>query len=95
MYKQIAANKRNTVIIIFGFVLLISAIGCAFAYAFNDWYITIYVLVVSSIYALIQYFLASHLAVAMTGAKEITKKDNLDKEYDLNGHKTYIEVEKN
>ena len=76
MYKQIAANKRNTVIIIFGFVLLISAIGCAFAYAFNDWYITIYVLVVSSIYALIQYFLASHLAVAMTGAKEITKKDN-------------------
>ena len=26
---------------------------------------------------------------------EIIKKDDLDKEYDLNGHKTYIEVEKN
>ena len=76
MYKQIAANKRNTVIIIFGFIILISAIGCAFAYAFNDWYITIYVLVVSSIYALIQYFLASRLAVAMTGAKPVEKRDN-------------------
>lgn len=76
MYKQIAANKRNTIIIIFGFVLLISGIGCAVAYAVNDWYITIYVFVVSVIYAVIQYFLASKLAVAMTGAKEIKKKDN-------------------
>ncbi|MBR1802330.1 zinc metalloprotease HtpX [Candidatus Saccharibacteria bacterium] len=76
MYKQIAANKRNTVIIMIGFVMLISAIGCAFAYAFNDWYITVYVLVVSSIYALIQYFASTKLAVAMTGAKKIDKKDN-------------------
>ena len=76
MYKQIAANKRNTVIIIIGFVMLISAIGCAFAYAYNDWSVAAYVLVISSIYALIQYFLASKLTVAMTGAKEIQKRDN-------------------
>jgi heat shock protein HtpX len=76
MYKQIAANKRNTIIIIIGFVVLISAIGCAFAYAFNDWAVAIYVLVISSIYALIQYFLATRLAVAMTGAKQIEKRDN-------------------
>ena len=75
MYKQIAANKRKTIIIMIGFVIFISLIGCAFAYAFNDWYITIYVLVISSIYALIQYFAASHLAIMMTGAKEISKKD--------------------
>ncbi len=76
MYKQIAANKRNTVIIIFGFVLLISAIGCTIAYACNDWAVAIYVLVISSIYALIQYFAATKLTVAMTGAKEIQKRDN-------------------
>lgn len=75
MYKQIAANKRKTIIIMIGFVIFISLIGCAFAYAFNDWYITIYVLVISSIYALIQYFAASHLAIMMTGAKEVSKKD--------------------
>ena len=76
MYKQIAANKRNTVIIMIGFVILISLIGAAFAYAFNDWYITIYVFVVASIYAVIQYFLAASLTVLMTGAKEIQKRDN-------------------
>jgi heat shock protein HtpX len=75
MYKQIAANKRNTIIIMIGFIVFISLIGCGFAYAFNDWYISAYVLVISSIYALVQYFLAARLAVAMTGAKEISKKD--------------------
>ena len=75
MYKQIAANKRNTIIIMIGFIVLISLIGCAFAYAFNDWAVSIYVLVISSIYALFQYFAASHLAIMMTGAKEISKKD--------------------
>ena len=75
MYKQIAANKRNTVFLMIGFVVLIALIGCAFAYALDDWYISIYVLVVASIYALIQYFAATSLAVAMTGAKEVSKKD--------------------
>ena len=76
MYKQIAANKRNTVIIMIIFVVLIALIGAAFAYAFNDWAITLYVLVVASIYAVIQYFLATSLTVLMTGAKEIQKRDN-------------------
>lgn len=76
MYKQIAANKRNTIIIMIIFVVLIALIGAAFAYAFNDWAITLYVLVVASIYAVIQYFLATSLTVLMTGAKEIQKKDN-------------------
>lgn len=76
MYKQIAANKRNTVIIMIGFVLFVTAIALIFAYAFNDWAISITVLVIALIYAIIQYFAASSLAVAMTGAKQIHKKDN-------------------
>lgn len=76
MYKQIAANKRNTVLIMLGFILLVTAIGAAIAYYIGDWGITLWVLVVAAIYALVQYFLASSLAVAMTGAKEITKHDN-------------------
>lgn len=76
MYKNIAANKRNTVLIICGFVILIAAIGFAFAYAYGDYIIAIAVFVIALIYALVQYFLASHLAVAMTGAKKIEKKDN-------------------
>lgn len=76
MYKQIAANKRNTIFIMLGFVLLVSAIGAAIAYFVGDWWITAWVIIVAAIYALVQYFLAGSLAVAMTGAKEITKRDN-------------------
>lgn len=76
MYKQIAANKRNTVFIMIGFIAIITAIGAAFAYFFDDWWVTVWVLVVAIIYTLVQYFAASSLAVAMTGAHEIKKKDN-------------------
>ena len=76
MYKQIAANKRNTVFIMLGFVVFIAAIGAIFAYVWNDWWIIAYVLVIATIYAVIQYFAASSLATMMTGAKEIKKRDN-------------------
>ena len=76
MYKQIAANKRNTIVIMIIFVMIITAISVAFAYYFNNWWIILYVLIASSVYALIQYYAAASLATAMTGAKEIGKKDN-------------------
>ena len=76
MYKNIAANKRNTILIMLGFILLIAAIGFAFAYAYNDYMIALEVFFIAAIYALFQYFFASRLAVAMTGAKKIEKKDN-------------------
>ena len=76
MYKNIAANKRNTVFIMMGFVLLVAAIGALFAYAYQDWWIVAWVMGAAAAYALFQYFAASKLAVAMTGAKKIEKKDN-------------------
>lgn len=76
MYKQIAANKRNTVFIMIMFVILIGIIGGLFAWGFNNYWVEIYVVVIALIYAIIQYFAASSLAVAMTGAKRIEKKDN-------------------
>ena len=76
MYKQIAANKRNTILIIIGFVVLLALIGGAFAYFFNNFYVLIWFAVIAIIYSLFQYFAASNLAVAMTGAHEIEKKDN-------------------
>ena len=59
-----------------GFIVLIAASGVALTYAYNNWYIAGGVFVAALIYALIQYFAASKLAVAMTGAKKIEKKDN-------------------
>ena len=68
MYKLIAANKRNTVLIMIGFIVLIGAIGFLFAWYFEDWGIAGGVFAVSVIYALFQYYFASKVAVAMTGA---------------------------
>ena len=77
MYKHIAANKRNTVVIMVGFVLVISLIGCGFGYlAGGDWTVMAWVAGIAIVYALIQYFISAKLAVLMTGGKEIAKKDN-------------------
>ena len=76
MYKQIAENKRRTVYIIIGFILMIGAIAAVFAWLYNDYRIALWTIVAVLIYALIQYYAAGSLAMAMTGAKEIEKKDN-------------------
>lgn len=76
MYSAIAANKRNTVFIMFAFVILISVIGWFASLYLDQPLVTPFVVLGSGIYALIQYYAAGKLAVAMTGAKEIKKADN-------------------
>jgi heat shock protein HtpX len=76
MYQAIAANKRNTFLIMAVFVALISAIGFMISWFYGNTSITYWVIGGAAIYALIQYFAAGSLAVAMTGAKEIEKRDN-------------------
>ena len=76
MYKQIAENKRRTVFIVIGFVIMIGVIAGLFAWFYRDPWIAVWTIVVAIIYALIQYYFAGNIAMAMTGAKEIAKKDN-------------------
>lgn len=77
MYKAIAANKRNTILVMAVFVGIIGAIGWAVSYFYGgNRSIFVTVLIVALVYAIIQYFAAAKLAVAMTGAQEIEKKDN-------------------
>jgi len=76
MYKQIAQNRRRTIFIIIGFVLIITAIATLFAVYFQDPWIAVWTVIVATIYALVQYFAAGSVATAMTGAEPITKKDN-------------------
>jgi heat shock protein HtpX len=76
MYKAIAANKRNTILIMIMFVAIISAIGWVISMYYGDSNIVYMVLVIAGFYALIQYFIADKLSVLMTGASQIEKKDN-------------------
>ncbi len=76
MYSAIAKNKRNTLLIMAAFVGIIGAIGWAIGNTMGDISVTYGVFAVALVYALIQYFAAGKLAVAMTGAREIQKSDN-------------------
>lgn len=76
MYQSIAANKRNTVIIMALFVGLIGAMGYVASLWYGEPSIALWVVISAGIYALIQYFAAGKLATAMTGAREIVKADN-------------------
>ena len=76
MYKQIAENKRKTVFIIMLFVIMISAIAGVFAYIYRDPWIAVWTVSIATVYAVIQYFAAGSVATTMTGATEISKKDN-------------------
>jgi heat shock protein HtpX len=76
MYGAIAANKRNTVIIMAAFIGLISAIGYLVSLYYGSTSIIYWVIGGAFVYALIQYFAASKLAIMSTGAEEIAKKDN-------------------
>ena len=76
MYGAIAANKRNTLLIMAVFIGLVSAVGWAISVYMGDTSITYWVIGGAFLYALIQYFAASKLAVMTTGAREIEKKDN-------------------
>lgn len=75
MYKAIAANKRNTVLIMAVFVGIISAIGWVVSQYYGNNSIAIYVVIGAALYALLQYFIATSMSVAMTGARQIEKRD--------------------
>lgn len=76
MYKQIAENKRKTIYLILVFVAMIGVIAGIFAWVYSDWKIAVWTIVIAIVYAVFQYFCAGSITMAMTGAKEITKKDN-------------------
>lgn len=76
MYSAIAANKRNTVIIMVLFVMIIAGLGWLFSQVYESTGIFWGTLVGAGLYAIIQYFAASRIALTVNGAKEITKRDN-------------------
>jgi heat shock protein HtpX len=76
MYRAIARNKRNTVFIILLFLVIIGALGYLAAWVYDNLTIAVVVIVVAAVYAIVQYFAASGLAVSMAGGIEIQKADN-------------------
>ena len=76
MYKAISANKRNTVIIMAVFLVVIGGLGWLSSYlAGGDPLPAIIIISVAAVYTIIQYFASARLAVAVNGGYEVQKKD--------------------
>lgn len=76
MYSAVEANKRNTVIIMMVFLLIIGGLGALLGYLYGSYSITVVVVIIAACYTLFEYFAASQIAITMSGGREITKQDN-------------------
>jgi heat shock protein HtpX len=76
LYSAIAANKRNTVIIIGGFVLLLGALAYGWGVASGNGSSAIWIIAFVIGYATFQYYMSGRIAISMSGAQEIQKADN-------------------
>lgn len=75
MYSAISANKRKTWAIMALFLAILGALGWIASNMYGQPSFFYLALIIGGVYALIQYFAAAKLATAMSGAKEISKKD--------------------
>ncbi|MDQ2973438.1 MAG: M48 family metalloprotease [bacterium] len=76
MYNQIADNKRKTVFILLGFVVLIAAISWLMSMYYGNGNVVYYGLIFAVVYASFGYLASSRIALAVNGAVEIEKRDN-------------------
>ncbi|CAB4947706.1 unannotated protein [freshwater metagenome] len=76
MYSAIAANKRNTIIIVGLFIGLIAGGSLWWGYSTGNGSSALFIVGFAAIYTVFQYYISTGLAVAMSGAVPIQKGDN-------------------
>src|SRR5680860_77912 len=76
MYSAIARNKRNTVFIIILFLLMIAGLAwlANAVYSPGGYGIFVLTIVVATLYAAVQYFMAGRQAVSMSGGVRLNSK---------------------
>ncbi len=75
MYNAVSQNKRNTILIMSVFVIIIGVIGLFIGVATDSYSLALIIFICAILYAWLQYFIAGKLAMMMTGAQEISKND--------------------
>jgi heat shock protein HtpX len=76
IYDRIAANKRQTWLLMLVFVFLIGGAIIAFSYAMGvPLYISPFVFAGLAVYAAFSYFASSSVALAVSGAREVKKDE--------------------
>ncbi len=75
-YTQIAGNKRRSFFLLAMFLIIVILMGWLFSRVFDQPVILIIVVVYSIIQALVGYYAGDKITLAISGAKQIEKKDN-------------------
>ncbi len=75
MYSSISKNKRNSWLLVGGFIVLITVLGWVFAQAFGSTWFLWGSLAFALIYTWISYYNSDKMILAVSGAKEVKKKD--------------------
>ena len=76
LQQHIAANKRNTALIMAVFVGIIGAIGWLVTNLLGNVSMIYGIVGISLVYVVIQYFMADKLALMSTGARAVSQGDN-------------------
>jgi heat shock protein HtpX len=76
MYSAIAANKRNTILIVGLFIGLIAGGSLWWGYSTGNGSSALMIIGFAAVYTVFQYYISTSLAVAMSGAVPIQKSDN-------------------
>lgn len=70
MYEQISANKRNTVLVITFFIIMLSLIGYLFGYVTESGYFgLVLALIVASVLSIGSFYYSDKIILSMSGAK--------------------------
>jgi heat shock protein HtpX len=76
MYEQISRNKRRTFFLLFFFITILWALAWVISKATGRPGLLFVIGAFSLLYSLFSYFAGAKIALAVNGAKEITKKDD-------------------
>jgi heat shock protein HtpX len=75
MYSQIAANKRKSLLLLVGFIIFVGGLDYLLANAFGQPDFFVPILIIAILYAGFSYFFSTQIALTMSRAKPIEKKD--------------------
>src|SRR6185369_6187581 len=75
MYTQIASNKRRSIALVLGFIVFVGALDYVLAQVLHQPSAFVPILIVAIAYAAISYFFSAKIALGMTRAREVEKKD--------------------
>jgi heat shock protein HtpX len=76
MYEQISSNKRRTVFLLFFFIVILWGLAWLISQATGRPGLLFVIGLFSLLYSVFSYFAGAKLALAVNGAKEISKKDD-------------------